>query len=216
MSGVEKVKRPLNTRELTLLEGGRKRELGRLTNMRKNMFQLGLLMYLLFCALCIAATIADHKGPKWYISCLINAVWLPPLIYWAHRSARKDVLRRLHRFDSAIARNEAEETRVESSTVLKFEEIEDEGTGFAFEIGNLNFIFIIGQEIRETKRFPNSDFSVIEIYDDSRTLMETYTVNRGDKLTPAQTVGAKDKRKLPMPEHMEIVSLKLGEMLAKS
>lgn len=98
----------------------------------------------------------------------VAAVWFlicVPLSLWSYLSARRDLARRVDRFEEALRRNEAYELRVQSTQMVEFEEEEDEDACYAFQLDGGRILFVAGQSYYRSARFPNTDFSLVGLYD---------------------------------------------------
>ena len=64
--------------------------------------------------------------------------------------------------ESALARDEAEVIDVHAVAYAEFEEVEDEGACWAFDLGDGRVLFIRGQEYYRDEEFPCLEFSVVQ------------------------------------------------------
>ncbi len=95
--------------------------------------------------------------------------------------------------------------------MIEFEEIEDEGACYLFQVDDENVIIIEGQGFYASARSSNNDFEVIHIYDKARNLVEMLIEKHGDKLNPIRIVPAEIKKKLRLPQHLEMVKGRLAD-----
>ena len=86
----------------------------------------------------------------------------------------------------------------------EFEEVEDEGACYAFELSDNRLVFITGQEFYEGARFPSLDFSLVHLLDDAGQTVDLVIEKRGAKAAPARTIPASMKQSLEPPEHLEL------------
>lgn len=98
---------------------------------------------------------------------------------------------------------------------LVFEEIEDEGACYAFQVEPEQVLFVVGQDFYESARFPNSDFSLVHIRAESGDLVEMPFLYRGSKLSPIRTVPARVKATLRIPEHLSVMEGSLADLEAR-
>jgi hypothetical protein len=106
--------------------------------------------------------------------------------------------------------NRARELRLRSERVVEFEEYEDEGACYAFDLDSgSSTIFVLGQEFYEDDDFPNSDFSMVEILGGSGQPVDVLLTKRGRKLEPERRVPAHVKNQLDLPEHLEVIQAPL-------
>lgn len=151
-----------------------------------------------------------------------NASWATAFMFWSAVILligawiwREEVSRRrtrVRRFESALRDGEVRELRVHAVAVAEFEEAEDEGASYAFDLGNGTVLFISGQDFYMSRSFPNTDFSLIEIHDVDGELVELYIEKRGRQLEVSRTITAKDKKRLRIPEHLQCVEGQLPDI----
>ena len=165
--------------------------------------------------LCLLTVLLVRDLPWWTIAgfwAVIGTViagWL-----WVELRLKELPQRRLwiSRLESALQRNEARVRRIQSDEVVEFEEEEDEGACFAFQLRDQHIIFISGQEFYPSARFPNNDFSLIDILDGSGPAVETLIGKHGRKLRPTRRISAAVKSKLKIPNHLQIIQGKLADI----
>jgi len=146
---------------------------------------------------------------------LITAFWLAvglTLSLWSYFSGKEDLTRDVNRFEEAFLRNEVNELRVRASEMVEFEELEDEGACYAFELSDDRILFISGQEYYPSARFPNTDFSLVGIFDHDGHCVEELIYKRGHKLKPSRIVPAQVKSSLELPGHLDTIQGKLAEL----
>ncbi len=95
--------------------------------------------------------------------------------------------------------------------MVVFEEQEDEGARYAFQVGD-RIVFVAGQDFYPSAKFPNSDFSLVEITDSRGTLVEMIIDSAGKKLQPIRTIAAELQSKFRIPEHLQILQGKLEDI----
>ena len=105
---------------------------------------------------------------------------------------------------SALKMNVSDVYTVQARSFVEFEEIEDEGACYAFELFDNRLVFIVGQEFYESARFPSLDFSLVYVLDEAGQTVELMIEKRGAKVTPARTVPASWKERIELPEHLEV------------
>jgi hypothetical protein len=156
-------------------------------------------------AFSIFATIADKRGPSWYVSGLI---WLGvglPMTLWAYVGVRSDLAKAISRFESALKRNMVSNIAIQSEQFVEFEEEEDEGACYAFQLTGHRIVFVSGQEFYSSSRFPNSDFSLVDICSEDGTSLLGHIENRGHKVEPLRTIPSEKKSELKIPDHLQVI-----------
>lgn len=117
--------------------------------------------------------------------------------------------------EDGLRANRAREVRLRSSRCVEFEEEEDEGACYAFDIDDgSSSIFIVGQEFYEDDDFPNSDFSIVEILGTGGRPIDASLTKRGRRLKPERVIAARVKNRLELPEHLEVVHAPLAQIEA--
>jgi hypothetical protein len=153
----------------------------------------------------LATMLASDAPPQ-----VITGFWIAVglgLALWT----RRDMTRDAHTFaalatrlESALKTNAADVYTVKARALVDFEESEDEGACYAFELFDNRLVFITGQEFYESARFPSLDFSLVYVLDEAGQTVELMIEKRGAKVTPARTVPASWKEHIELPEHLEI------------
>jgi hypothetical protein len=144
---------------------------------------------------------------------LVTVVWLITgiVVYlWVRRDLRREVahLPTLRAsLGSALERNEARVLDVQARAYAEFEEVEDEGACFAFQLDDDRLLFLSGQEFYPTTRFPSLDFSIVYPLDEHGGAVEMWIEKRGDAARPKRVVPASVKWELAeaIPDSMAVV-----------
>jgi hypothetical protein len=108
-------------------------------------------------------------------------------------------------FESALRRNLADVYDIRASGFLEFEEIEDEGACYAFQLDGNRLVFIQGQELYDEAQFPSLDFSLVFPLDEAGGRVDMFIEKRGAKARPERRVPAEVKQQLAIPEDLQIV-----------
>jgi hypothetical protein len=131
---------------------------------------------------------------------------------WMITGERRKISRRKEWIEAALSRNEAEVAHIRSSEMVEFEEIEDEGAAYAFQVDGDIVVFVEGQDFYPSARFPNTDFEVIRIYGRDDEMAEMLIEKHGEKLRPVRRISARVKRTLSLPGHLKTVRGRLAEL----
>jgi hypothetical protein len=151
-------------------------------------------------------TVLSSDAP-WLIVTLFWLIVGAALTLWVRRDMRKDAgsfERMVHDLESALRRNAADVYDIRARALAAFEEIEDEGPCYAFELEGNRLVFITGQEFYEGARFPSLDFSLVYVLDEHDRTVDMFIDKRGAKTAPARTIPAASKRVLDVPNHLEV------------
>jgi hypothetical protein len=89
--------------------------------------------------------------------------------------------------------------------MVEFEEEEDEGACYAFQLNNPWIVFVSGQDFYPSARFPNTDFSLVSIYGEHEVLVESFVEKHGNKLKPVRMISSEQKSKMKIPSHLQTI-----------
>ena len=202
MAGMfESARRPLKPAETRFLQAKIKNLLGR--GRRTSKVYLPITAAITFVLWLITILVADAP---WYV---ITGFWLiagAVLALWVARDAKKDAgqLQSMAQgLQSALKRNAADVYDVRARDFVEFEEIEDEGAAYAFELEDGRVLFISGQEFYPGAKFPSLDFSLVYFFDETGQTVDMEIEKRGGKASPSRVIPAMIKRRLEIPEHLE-------------
>lgn len=164
---------------------------------------------------------AGTTGVLWLLTLLASdAPWLWVTIAWLGLGALLYVwvLRDLRRetqhlpiivssMESALRRDEAESFDLVAQAYAEFEEMEDEGACYAFDMGDGRLVFLTGQQFYPSARFPSLDFSVVYPLDENGESADMWVAKRGQGTEPARIVPASVKWDLAdrIPQPLEVV-----------
>jgi hypothetical protein len=96
--------------------------------------------------------------------------------------------------------------------MVELEEVEDEGACYAFQLSGKRIVFVSGQNFYPSARFPNSDFSLVDIYGENNVLVETFIEKHGKKLRPRRKISAEVTSKMKVPDHLQVIEGKLDDL----
>lgn len=208
MPEIDSVTRPLSEIERRILTADLKRSERRLRSFSKRLISAGIII----CGTLWALTMVATNGRGWLPA---TAFWLGLAVVmyvWNYFSEKPKYTAVVRRFEDALRRNEVHEIRIQSNAFAELEEIEDEGACFAFQLDDHRIVFVSGQDYYPSARFPNSDFSVIRVFDSQKSLVQEFVEKRGSKLKSKRRISAKAKSKLEVPEHLQVIEGDLDEL----
>jgi hypothetical protein len=201
--------RPLTPGELRLL-GAKIRDLeARLARGPKALIPGGAIIVVLWILTLVAS------DTSWLI---ITAFWIvigSVIILWVRHGLKKDLRvlgDMLRGYESARQRNEAEVFEIKATAFAEFEEFEDEGACYAFELSGGRLVFVTGQEFYEQAKFPSHDFSLVHILNERGEPVDMIIEKRGPRVDPARTIPAAAKLDLEPPEHLQVLHGTLGDI----
>lgn len=140
----------------------------------------------------------------------ITAFWVVVgggIAMWVRRDMRTDAGQMnavAAGLSSALTRSEADVYDVRAIAFAEFEELEDEGACYAFELDNRRLVFVMGQEFYAGAKFPSLDFSLVHVLDKTGNAVDMVIEKRGGRTTPARTIPAAVKQRMTLPEHLEV------------
>jgi hypothetical protein len=134
----------------------------------------------------------------WLVTGAVIALWVGRDMH-QHASQFSDMATALQ---SALTANAADVYDVRARAFVEFEEEEDEGACYAFEIDGSRLVFVSGQEFYASARFPSLDFSLVYVLDEAGQAVDMLIDKRGAEAKPAFTIPAAQQRE--RPEHLEV------------
>ena len=202
MAGMlESSRRPLKPAEIRFLQAKINNLLKRAR--RTSRVYLPIAVAITFILWLVTILVADAP---WFA---VTAFWVSIgiiLALWVARDARKDTadLRSMAQgLQSALKRNAADIYDVRAKDFVEFEEIEDEGAAYAFELEDGRVVFISGQEFYPGAKFPSLDFSLVYLLDENNQAVDMQIEKRGGRASAQRLIPAVIKERLEIPEHLE-------------
>jgi hypothetical protein len=89
---------------------------------------------------------------------------------------------------------------------------EEEGTCYVFQLSGQRIVFVSGQDFYASARFPNSDFSLIHIYDEKEGVVEAFIEKHGKKLRAKRKISGELRSKMKVPDHLQVIAGKLDDL----
>lgn len=86
---------------------------------------------------------------------------------------------------------------VRAIELVEIEEREDEGACWVFQLQE-EILVLSGQDYYETTKFPNDDFSLVEVRREDGRMLERLIEPRGKKLAPVKRLPASVRSLLPV------------------
>lgn len=196
----ERIRRPLRPAEARLLRARAARLARDQRRAKLSVVPLGLGAAAVLWALTMLASDAP-----WPVITIFWAAIGIALTLWLRRDLSKaDLTTAIQALRSALRRNEVEEHRIQATAFAEFEEVEDEGACYAFQIDDERVVFICGQEFYPGAKFPSLDFSLVEPLAENGQPVHVWVEKRGSKAAPLRTIPARKKWELEIPDHLEL------------
>ena len=209
MGTIEHSVRPLNERERRLLSAAVARRKRRERGAFSRFFVGELSVFLFLWLLLMVVARLEKRWLTGHESVLLGlglAGVATPFCIWAWFSGRSKVGADLKRYEVALEKNEAHILRIQADSMIEFEEEEDEGACYAFQLDHHRVVFISGQDYYPSVKFPNSDFSLIDIYGEDGVVVEEFIEKHGAKLRASRTISSQAKRRMNIPNHLQVIS----------
>lgn len=165
-------------------------------------------------ALLWVATLLASDTSSW----VITVVWIASgsvLGLWLWQAARGEaahIRSQAQQLESAIQRDEAEVFDFAARGFVEFEEADDEGACYAFDLGDGTLAFVVGQQFYAGPQFPSLDFSLVYPLDGSGHAADELIDRRGPKASPVRVIPRSVKLQLDIPEHLAVVRGSLDQI----
>src|SRR5437667_5060040 len=131
---IDQITRQLNLAEERSLRRTLSREQHRLRVMPRRIFLFGLSVF----GILWGSTALAENGSHLLATANFALVLTIPMLLWAYISASSDVKAAVSQIQNALVRNEVRVIQIKSHEMLDFEEGEDEGACYAFQLDNDN------------------------------------------------------------------------------
>jgi hypothetical protein len=206
MGTFEKTIRPLTDKERRFVSSALARHKRRMDAFPLRSLFTGLGLFVFFAAAILTATVLDKRGPAWYYCLLFSLAIAVPISLWSHFQVKPALRRDVDLYEGALRRNEATVIRIQSDSMIELEEEEDEGACYAFQLDHHQLVFISGQDYYPSARFPNSDFSIVEINGENGRTVDSFIEKNGPKLKPMRKISWPLKHSETFPENFQIIA----------
>ncbi len=111
------------------------------------------------------------------------------IVSWVGRDFRRlarDLGTMAEGLESALRKNAADVYDIRSRRFAEFEEFEDEGACYVFELDENRLVVLSGQEFYESAAFPSLDFSLVYVLDENEETADVFIDKRGPKAAPTK------------------------------
>jgi hypothetical protein len=194
-----------------------KREVARRLERLRSMVRFSLLKAfaasVLVCGALAILTLLASDAPRPLII-FFWAVLAALFTLWIGVPGRAGRRRQAATLEAALRHDRGRVFRVQSSRLVEFEELEDEGACYAFDIGEGRILFVQGQEFYADETFPNSDFSLVTVLGPGTTVVDEIFTKSGAKLEPERRIARDVKERLTIPDHLEVIDADLATIEA--
>jgi hypothetical protein len=212
-SVLKPVVRPLRHVERRILNWGVIRQRLMMTRLAPLItLSVGVVLFGGLWGLTVLATRADKKGPSWQMSGVIWLAIAVPILLWSHRDMRRYAARYEGSCASALRMNCAVEIQIKTNAVAVFEAGEKRGLIYAFQVGDSDTVVVAYKKAGSSARFPNSDFSLIDLFTEQKKPAIGLLEKKGKKIEPVLRISAETTAKLRIPEHLTVIHARLGDL----
>lgn len=141
---------------------------------------------------------------------VITVFWIGTagaITYWVYRDQRRDLAGTAStrkQLESAVQRGEADVYDFRCRAFVEFDELEDEGACYAFQLDDERVAFLCGQEFYPRARFPSHDFSLVYPIDENGDAVDMYIEKRGPRASPARRLRSADRERLDVTTSLEV------------
>jgi len=153
-------------------------------------------------------TVLASDAPTWVVLLFWTGIGTM-LTFWTAIPERRRWRARAAELTDGLQTGRVREWAVQSSRMVEFEEIEDEGACYVFAIDAGHVVLLQGQQYYATDRFPSDDFSVVQIVTDRGIVIGEGLSVRGRKLAPERLVPADVKDVLSWPDDLAVLPTSL-------
>jgi hypothetical protein len=210
----EKTRRPLSAQDRRFLTRQLARSKRRVARARRGAWGFALPAVLVPCALHLALSLARLTA----IPPAFTLIGWPPMVFlllsWDLVTTRRKEGALQERLQRALDAGWCEETRVVASAVVKLEDVEDFGDAFAFQVGPDEVLFLKGQHLPATRRFPTTDFSLLAFFAAEHEEVGLRWVPRGRRLVPQRVLSADEQEGLAAPADGDVLTGRLETLEA--
>jgi len=205
---MEHLERPLSTTEKRLLRA----RLHALQRRRRSVFRRITLAVSIVAGVLWAATLVASDAPWW----AIGGFWIVVggvLAFWVFRMESASLAAATADVRSALRYDRVSVVEVRANELVEIEEHEDEGACWLFQLPE-EILVLSGQDYYETGKFPNDDFSLVEVRREDGRMLERLIETRGTKLAPLKRLPASARSLLPlMTTDMTIIKGSIGSLV---
>jgi hypothetical protein len=206
------VMRPLSYKESCLLQGMVSQKQKRLQKVSWRLIQVCLLVIIPLWLLTLLASHYSSQKTPWYLIALFWLVAGGAIALWSYLPERRKMVADLAKFERAAASCQVVVVGIQSKRMVAFEEEDDEGACYAFQLRNGQIRFVVGQDYYDSKCFPNSKFYLVHFMSDDGELLYCQLLVKGEKLDAIRTIPARVKLKLNIPDHLAIIDGDVDEL----
>lgn len=159
-------------------------------------------------------------GALWILTVLASKLILWPtlawvsvgtgLTFWIWGDERRRHTASHRRLKTALSANRVEEITIGATEVVEFEEIEDLGASWAFQVEPDAIVFVRSQDL--PRGFPSTDFSMTFVQDGGGEVVDGGIALRGEKVLPVRRVSVAVQRGMRLPATLELLPGRLADL----
>lgn len=145
-------------------------------------------------------------GRSLVLSVLFAVAWvlaMTPVMIFLNRRKQN---RAIERYRNILAADRAVVHVVQAQECIRFEETEDEGDLWMFQVSEDQLVVLQGQHYYESKRFPALSFELVEVAD-----LPVMIHTQSEKIVPRETISPTGRGRLPRVEGVLVMNGSLAE-----
>lgn len=156
--------------------------------------------------MCIVILLTSN-APKLVIAIFGIVLWLG-LTVWNCYEENERSKPRIRELESALEKNRAQVLRLQATAVAVIKENDDEGDWYVFELSGEKLFFLSGYDFPVSKKFPNTDFEIVQVIGARSCLLHQTIKTYGQKLAVMKTVKSGNR----FPNNHEVLDGRLSEL----
>jgi hypothetical protein len=203
-----KIERELRAQEIQTLE-----KRSRQINKRRSRLTKFVLVWTTTCFVA-GAIIAIFMNPNLWLLLAVTVFIFAGIGLWTFLQEQGRGQKELKQIEYLRTANRVTSIKVQTKEFYELTEEEDEGAYYLFQIAPDKILSFGGQDFYSNKKFPSSDFEIVEGKGEGgqTILLETYS--HGDKIKPLKKIKGKEKwdlLKKIKPDEFEIIDGRLEQ-----
>jgi hypothetical protein len=134
------------------------------------------------------------------------------LAVWIMIPDRRNFHRHMTACEDALQHDQVRDIRLHATAMVAFEELDDEGATYAFQLTDERILFVGGDNLYPSARFPNSDFSLVTTLNGNDRAAMSWIVKHGHRIEPVRTIPADFKKHNELPAHLTIINGRIDDV----
>ena len=140
--------------------------------------------------------IAVFIHPDLWLLLVVTVLVFEGIGLWIFLQERNNGQKELKQIKYLKTANRVTSIKVQTKEFYELTEEEDEGVYYLFQIAPDKILSFGGQDFYSNKKFPNSDFEIVEGKGENGQIVLLETYSHGEKIKPVKKIRGKEKREL--------------------